>query len=37
VQARFAELHGVLRRGAAETAAQALLPYLGEAGARAAA
>jgi len=37
VQARFSELHGVLRRGAAETAAQALLPYLGEVGARAAA
>ncbi len=37
MQARFAELHGVLRRGAAETAARALLPYLGEAGARAAA
>jgi lipid-A-disaccharide synthase len=37
VQARFAELHGALRRGAAETAARALLPYLGEAGARAAA
>jgi lipid-A-disaccharide synthase len=37
VQTRFAELHGVLRRGAAETAAQALLPYLGEVGGRAAA
>ncbi len=35
VRERFAELHGVLRRDAAETAAQALLPYLGVEGARA--
>jgi len=28
VRRRFAELHGVLRRDAAETAAEALLPYL---------
>lgn len=37
VQARFAELHQVLRRDAAETAAQALMPYLGMESARAAA
>jgi len=36
VQGRFAELHGVLRRDAAETAAGALLPYLGGEGTRAA-
>jgi len=29
VQGRFAKLHGALRRDAAETAARALLPYLG--------
>jgi len=37
VRARFARLHGVLRRDAAETAAGALLPYLGVEGTGAAA
>lgn len=37
VQGRFAKLHGVLRRDAAETAAGALLPYLGVEGIGAAA
>ncbi len=35
VQKRFAALHGMLRRNAAETAAEALLPYLGAERARA--
>ncbi|MCG6877354.1 MAG: lipid-A-disaccharide synthase [Betaproteobacteria bacterium] len=35
VRDRFAELHGILRRDAAETAARALMPYLGVEGARA--
>ena len=35
VRDRFAELHGILRRDAAETAARALMPYLGEEGVRA--
>lgn len=33
MRARFAKLHGVLRRNAADTAAQALLPYLNGTGA----
>lgn len=33
VQERFAELHSILRRDAAETASRALLPYLGVEGA----
>lgn len=35
MQERFAELHGALRRDAAETAARALLPYLDKEGGRA--